>query len=453
MNLVIIGAGPTGEAAAKIAAKKKVTAILIEKSFVGGVCLNWGCIPSKTLLAYGKKIRDLKYVINQSKTAVPLDSPSDRSALWKAMRKRKIQVVEALRSDDEKSIKLSGAKILKGEARFASKNTIELTHDGKTTTIPFDKAVIASGSSPIFPAPLDKHTKEILDSDRIFDMENLPESLVIVGGGAIGCEFACLFNELGVKVTMIEKTANLLPGEDDQVVNVLRKSFEARGIEIKDSCTIEKMERHQGSWRLNLSGGVKMEAAQILACVGRRPILDALQLDKAGVKSSPKGIEVNSHMQSSNSNVYAAGDVTGLSLLAHAGSAQGEIAAANALGDSKEYDGSFVPRCLYTWPEVASVGLGIHQAKEKQIETKSQRFFFAASGRALAEGDTEGFIQIILDKATEKILGAQIIGAHATELIHIISVALKAGMGKKDLKEVIFAHPTFAEGIKGALER
>lgn len=196
-----------------------------------------------------------------------------------------------------------------------------------------------------------------------------------------------------------------------------------------------------------------METAQVLACVGRRPKLDMLGLENASVKFSPKGIEVNPNMQTSNPDIYAAGDVTGLSLLAHAGSAQGEIAASNITGESKEYDGALVPRCLYTWPEVASVGLWAHQAQEKNIETKSQRFFFGASGRALAEGDTEGFIQIIIDKASEKILGAQIIGPHATELIHIISVAIKGGLTKKDIKDVIFAHPTFAEGIKGAMER
>ena len=173
----------------------------------------------------------------------------------------------------------------------------------------------------------------------------------------------------------------------------------------------------------------------------------------SSVRTSPKGIPVNSRLQTSNPDIYACGDVTGLSLFAHAGAVQGEVAAANALGESKEYDGSLVPRCLYTWPEAASVGLCSYPAQEKKIETKSQRFFFGASGRALAEGDSEGFIQIVLDKSSEKILGAQIIGPHATELIHVISVALKAGMGKQDLKEVIFAHPTFSEGIKGALEK
>ena len=317
----------------------------------------------------------------------------------------------------------------------------------------FDKAIIAAGSTPIFPPPLDAHRKDILDSDRVFDVETLPDSIVIVGGGAVGCEFACLFAELGIKVTIIEKTAGLLPGEDTQIAGALRKSFENRKISIRDSCTIQKLERQGKIWNVELSDGSKLDAGQILACVGRRASTETLDLEKAGVKFSPKGIEVNSRMQTSNPDIYACGDITGLSLLAHAGSAQGLVAASNSVGESAEYDGTLVPRCLYTWPEVASVGIAVQQAQEKNIETKSQRFFFAASGRALAEGDSEGFIQIVLDKASEKILGGQIIGPHATELIHILSVAMKAGMNKKSLTEVIFAHPTFAEGIKGALER
>lgn len=455
MNLVIIGAGPAGEAAAKYAAKHQAvdtatgrlgrpSVTVIEKDFVGGACLNRGCIPSKTLLSLAKKIRDLKELFI---------TPPESKALWDEMRKRKDRVIRALRADDEKSISLAGAKILKGKARFASPKSLTVSTKDGEKKLDFDKAVIAAGSVPIFPPPLDERKKDILDSDRIFDVETLPDSVAIVGGGAVGCEFACLLNELGVKVTIIEKTGGLLPGEDSQIVSALRKSFEKRGIQIKDSVTAEKLEGNAGAWKITLSDGSTLEAGQILACVGRRPSVESLGLETTSVKSSPKGIQVNSHMQTSNPDIFACGDVTGLSLLAHAGSAQGEIAAANALEESKEYDGSLVPRCLYTWPEVASVGITAGQAQENKIETAGKRFFFAASGRALAEGDSEGFIQIVLEKSSEKILGGQIIGPHATELIHVLSVAIKAGMKSKDLKEVIFAHPTFAEGIKGALER
>ncbi|OGR85060.1 MAG: hypothetical protein A2901_00590 [Elusimicrobia bacterium RIFCSPLOWO2_01_FULL_54_10] len=190
MNIVVIGAGPAGEASAKAASRKKASVTVIEREFVGGVCLNWGCIPSKTLLSFGKKIRDLKSL----STAVP-----DRKFLWTEMRKRKDQVISILRADDEKSISLSGAKIMKGRAKFASAKTLTVSTQEGDKTISFDKAIIAAGSTPIFPPPLDAHRKDILDSDRVFDVETLPDSIVIVGGGAVGCEFACLFAELGIR--------------------------------------------------------------------------------------------------------------------------------------------------------------------------------------------------------------------------------------------------------------
>jgi dihydrolipoamide dehydrogenase len=284
-------------------------------------------------------------------------------------------------------------------------------------------------------------------------MEKIPESMAIVGGGAVGSEFACLFHELGTEVTVIEKTGGLLPGEDRQIVTAIRKSFEKRGIRVYDSATVSRMDRKNDRWEATLSNQVRITAESVLVCAGRRPNCDSLDLEKAGIRHSRHGIEVDSSLRTSNPDVYGAGDVTGLSLLAHAGSIQGEIASANALGENEIYDGNLVPRCLYTWPEVASVGMWAHQADAKGIEAKSQRFFFEGSGRAMAEGETEGFIQVVSDKKTDEILGAQIIGPHATEMIHIISVALKGRMTRRKFREVIFAHPTFSEGIRAALER
>ena len=283
MNLVVIGAGPAGEAAAKFAAKMKASVTLIEKDFVGGVCLNWGCIPSKTLLAYAKKIRDQKNLA-QSGITVRLGLPSSRrDFLWREMRKQKDLVIEKLREDDEKSISLSGAKILKGQAQFASKKSLEIITKDGGQTLEFDKAVIATGSVPVFPPPLDFHQRDILDSDRIFDLEKIPENMLIVGGGAVGCEFACLLHEIGVQATIVEKTDGLLPGEDPQIVNVLTKSFEERGIVVKHSVTVEKIEKVFKGWKAVLSDGFELETAQILVCVGRKPRIQGLGLDKASV--------------------------------------------------------------------------------------------------------------------------------------------------------------------------
>ncbi len=371
------------------------------------------------------------------------------------MKREKIRVIEQLRSDLDKSFKMLGVKQVRGNASFNSPQSVEVTDSGSRTQISFDKAVIAAGSSAVFPPPTDQFLDQILDSDRIFEIERVPQSIAIVGGGAVGCEFACLFNALGSKVFVIEKTAGLVPGEDALVVQTLRKSFEARDIEIFDSVTIASLARGKKSWQITLSDQKEFQAESLLVCTGRRPDTQSLNLEAAGIKTEGKGnlIELNGRLQTSNANVFAAGDVTGLSLLAHAGTIQGECAAKNALGGAQNYNGDFVPRCLYTWPEVASIGLWKESAENAGIPVKGQRYFFQGLSRALAEGQTEGFVQILSHKESGKILGAQIIGPTATEIIHIISVALQQQMSRDELHEVIFAHPTFSEGVRWALER
>ncbi|OGR81255.1 MAG: dihydrolipoyl dehydrogenase [Elusimicrobia bacterium RIFCSPLOWO2_02_FULL_39_32] len=452
VNLVIIGGGPAGETAARAAAKKNARIHLIEKEFVGGLCLNRGCIPSKTLLSFGKKLFLFR---NTFKTQAALTFPfgSLQNELWQEIKKEKERIVAFLRSSLEKQIKTHGVEIISGKAQFSSPQEIMVKSLKEEKRITFDKAIIAVGSKPFFPPPFDKIEKELLDSDKVFDLTNLPKRILIVGGGAIGCEFACFFKELGSEIFLIEKTKALLPGEDPQIVNSLARSFEKRGIKIYTSLTAIEILKTNSFWTVTLSDHSKIEVDQILVCAGRIPNCSELSLEKAQIKYSHKGIEVNSNLETSNPNVYAVGDVNGLSLLAHAGSKQGEIAANNALGEKQIYNENLIPRCLYTWPEVASVGMWKKDADHLKIETESHRSFFQGLGRAQAEGETEGFIQIVCEKKNGKIIGAQIIGPHATEMIHIFSIAIDKKMNKEELKNIIFAHPTYSEGIKVALER
>lgn len=459
MKIIVIGGGPAGEAAAKVAARRKAKVLLVEKDALGGLCLNRGCIPSKTLLAVGKKIYEFKkssvlqsYFALKHESALPDGTPPSES-LWESIQQKKNQVIEELRRGLSQTLQREGVETIYGTARFLSPTQVCIAQNGKEQTENFDKCIIAVGSKVFYPPPFHPFQNELLDSDKVIELERLPSSMAIVGGGAVGCEYACLFHELGVKIVLIEMTPSLLPGEDAQISRALCTSFEKRGIEIFLSATVQNISKSDGLWKMTLSNNKEIQAKTILICAGRKPNFDSLDLAKAQIQHSPKGITVNKNLQTSNPNVYAIGDVNGLSLLAHAGTQQGEIASEHALGENKNYDGSFLPRCLYTWPEVASVGMWQYQAQAEGIEVKSQKFFFQASGRAQAEGDAEGFIQLISEKKSQKILGAQIIGPCATELIHIISVALKSGMSQPELKDVIFAHPTFAEGIRSALER
>ena len=292
-----------------------------------------------------------------------------------------------------------------------------------------------------------------MDSTDALGLERVPDRLLVVGGGAVGWEFAGLFQDMGTRVTLVEKTDQLLPGEDPGVVRVLRAAFECAGVRVLTGTTVESLAPRTPGWSARLSGGETVDVDDILVCVGRRPVLDGLGLDRAGVAVERGRVMVDDALQTSNPRVYAVGDVNGLSLLAHAAMAQGETAVDAVFGDRRPYRNDRVPRCLYTWPEVASVGEWAHTARASGRDVKTQRFFFKASARALASGDGEGFLQIVSEKNGGLVLGAQMVGPHVTELIHLVSVALEGGLTAERLRRVIFAHPTLAEGVREALSR
>lgn len=440
-RIAVIGAGPGGEAAAKRAAAQGAQVTLIEKADLGGVCLNRGCIPSKILLETGRALSLVRGAGAALEGAPVLH--------WDELQKKKSAIVSSLRASLEQHLKKLNVTVLKGEARFKDAHTLVVGKD----EVPFDAAIVAAGSEPFFPEPFPALRDGILDSDRALALPRVPKSILVVGGGAVGCEFACLFLELGSRVTLLEKTEGLLPGEDPAVVRVLKTAFEKRGMKILTNATVERLAHDAARWTSHLSTGEDLETEEVLVCVGRRPKADKLGLDAAGVAVEKGRISVNGHLQTNVPHIYAVGDVNGLSLLAHAAAAQADAAVEHIFGGTPAYDNNLVPRCLYTWPEVASVGHWTHSAQEKGIETKAQRFFFQGSPKALASGEGEGFIQVVSDKASGKLLGAQIVGPHATELIHVFAVALKAGLTAAALREVVFAHPTLSEGIREALSR
>ncbi len=441
MNLIILGAGPAGEAAAKTARRLSanlpgpVNITLIEKEEAGGLCLNKGCIPSKTLLEEVKK---------RSEAGVPIN--------WADIQPFKDQVVSTIRGQLENSLKSAKVDILRGTAKFNWPSSVEVSSSAGTKTVHFDKAIIATGTTSFFPPPLDQFIGHFWDSDRALKVSKTPKSFIVVGGGAVGCEFACLMNAAGAKVTIIELKDGLLPGEDAAIAAALAKSFEERGIEVITGAKVVAAEKNHDGWRLALSQGKIVEAEEVLVCVGRTPITTELNLDAAGVRTEKGRLILSEKLQTTNPNIFAAGDAA-TTRLAHAASAQGEVAAANALGGDERFDDRFVPRCLYSWPEVASVGQWKYQLEEANQPVKTTRAFFKGSAKAMAAKEAEGFVQIVSDPGSDKILGAQIIGPHATELIHLFSVALKAQMTVKQMGQVMFAHPTLSEVIRDACRK
>ncbi len=441
-QVLVIGAGPGGEAAAKRAAARGAQVTLVEKRELGGLCLNWGCIPSKTLLEGGR-------LLHRARASSSLEAKEALRLNWATLQKKKEAVVTGLRNGLTQHLQRIGVRVIKGEARFAGPNKVSVNGD----EVAFDAAVVAAGSKPFFPPPFDGMMDRLTDSDRALSLPAVPARLLVVGGGAIGCEFACLFHELGAKVVLVEKTDGLLPGEDPAVARVLQTSFEKRGIRVLTGTVVNALAGKPGAWSSALSNGEAVETDDVLVCVGRRPSAEGLHPEAAGVKTDKGRITVDAHLRTSAPHVYAVGDVNGLSLLAHAASAQAEVAVDHLFGEPRPYRNDWVPRCLYTWPEVASVGEWSHSAEAKGIETKSRRFFFQGSAKAMALEETEGFIQVISSKGDERLLGAQVVGPHATDLIHVFSVALAAGMTVDGLRRVIFAHPTLSEGVREALSR
>jgi dihydrolipoamide dehydrogenase len=458
IHVVVIGAGPGGEAAAKRLAARGARVTLVEKAELGGLCLNWGCIPTKALLEGGR-------LLHRVRSAGDRLTGADALRLrWDALQEKKNGIVRSLRASLVQRLAQLKISVLVGEARFQDDHTLTVSGpDGKETNVPsgtkvpFNVAVVATGSRAFFPPPFDGLRDQILDSDRALALAEVPESLLVVGGGAVGCEFACLFHELGARVTLVEKTEGLLPGEDPAVVRTLTQSFDKRGLAVLTNVTVTQARRDNGRWHCVLSDGRAIETSHVLVCVGRRPAGEALDLAKAGVVHDRGRIPVNTFLQTNRPHIYAVGDVNGRSLLAHAAAAQGEVAADHILGEAHPYDGALVPRCLYTWPEVASVGC--LPPFPEGVRLKSKRFFFQGSPKALASDEGEGFIQVYFEEGAEGprgeglLRGAQIIGPHATELIHIFSVALKAGLTADALRRVMFAHPTLSEGIREALSR
>jgi dihydrolipoamide dehydrogenase len=450
MKVLIIGAGPAGEAAAKTirrlsrsavpagaskGADADVSITLVEKEFAGGLCLNKGCVPSKTLL---ERVHTL--------------SSAGRPVSWAEIQKAKEEVVSTVRSQLESSLRSAQVDLVKGSASFTSASSVDVASSQGTKRFEFDRAIIATGTDAVFPPPLDAHRAELLDSDKMLMISSTPKSIVVVGGGAVGCEFACLLNAAGSHVTIIELTEGLLPGEDPGIVTALTRSFEARGITVKANTRVNTIKKYSGGWSLGLSDNSTIESEKVLVCVGRSPALDSLSLASAGIQTDRRGLILDDRLQTTNPRVFAAGDAA-TTRLAHAASAQAEIAASNALGMNLRYDDRFVPRCLYSWPEVASVGQWKHKLDAENRPARASRGFFRGSAKALAAREADGFVQIVSDPESGRILGAQIIGPHATELIHVFSVALKKEMTLAELGDVMFAHPTLSEVIRDAARK
>jgi dihydrolipoamide dehydrogenase len=428
-DLAIIGAGWAGFNAAQEARALGLKVALFEKSLIGGTCLNRGCIPTKTLIQ-SAKIFELSKKLKTFGVSC-CDSSSVNPVDFSQIQARKEKIIQQLRQGMES--RLQGIDFFNQEAVIVDKNTVKIEDKQLETKF----ILIASGSCAVELGNFKFNGKNILSTDEILNLKQIPGSLLIIGGGVIGCEFASLFSALGSQVCIVELMAQLLPGEDKEVAKKLETSFKKRGIKVNTNTD---------------AGTVDLKKYElVLVCVGRKPEISGLE--KLNLKIEKGKILVDEFLRTNVSGIYAAGDCTGKSMLAHFAAYQGRIVVYNIANpeNPKEADNEVIPNCIFTNPEIASVGSSEEMAGNNGIEVKISKFDFLGSPMARILDETEGFIKIVSDGKNGRILGASIIGPKATELIGIFAVAINSGLTVSRMKDVILPHPTLAEGIIDAL--
>ncbi len=437
-DLIVVGAGPGGYPAAIRAAQQGASVALVEREALGGTCLNWGCIPTKTLIAAGSDFHRLR----QGRPGLRAEPPALDYA---ALRRHKDSVVDTLRGGIGRLLKAHGVALIEGTAAFTTPTRVTVRRDGRAVArAEARRIVIASGSVPVRPSFLPDHPR-VVDSRAFLALDRLPDRLIVLGGGVIGCELACLAAQLGATVTIVELLDDILTPLDADVRAEVRRGMERRGIRILTGQPLDRVDPGDAGLRARVARDT-LDADLLLVAVGRRPHTEGLDLDKAGLTPSDSGhLDADPDGQTRAAGIYAVGDVTGGPQLAHAATAQGLRAADAALGRRPPRQPAIVPACLFTAPEAAVAGLTETEARAASRAVAVGKFPFAALGKALAEGETAGFVKWIADAATDQLLGAAAVGAHATELIATAVTALEAELTAAEFARTVQAHPTFSE--------
>lgn len=438
-DVAVLGGGPGGYPAAIRAAQKGRSVALIEAKEVGGTCLNRGCIPTKTLIANADVWERIHHAEEFG------ISVGQSSFDFGKMTKRKDRIVEELRKSLEGLIASNKITLVKGFGKFISPQEIKVM--GQDNEVVYaDNVVIATGSEPrkIEAFPFDY--KRIHDSTSIMTLTTLPKSLVIIGGGVIGVEFASLYATLGVEITILELMPTIIPTEDKFLASELAKSFHKRGIKIQTNVNVQKIETSNNGVKVLLADGKFVEADMALVSVGRSLNTENIDLDKAGVVVNEKGfIPVNDRMETNVKGIYAIGDITAKWLLAHVATHQGIVAANNICGEASRMHYNAIPSIIFTHPEIGTVGMTLDQATKAGYQAQIAAFPFQNLGKSKASAQTEGFAQIVVDKKSGQILGAQMIGFEAATLIAEMGLAIANELTVESITETVHGHPTIAE--------
>lgn len=447
-DVAVIGAGPGGYVAAIRAAQRGASVVCIERQYLGGVCLNVGCIPTKTLLYSAALHHKMRHAGDYGLLAenVGVDLP--------ALLRRKNNVVQTNVGGIEALFKAHNIVSIFGEARVLAPGRIAVGDQEITAR----SIIIATGGRPARLPGLEINGTTVIGSTEALERDALPERIAVIGAGALGSEFACLWNEFGAKVTLIEAMPEILPREDEELTRRLAVSLKKRGMDIRTGSKVARLEHRspRGPLRLTLEGGSggEIEVDLVLVGIGLQCNSEVVtQTPGLGVETGPRGgILVNDRMETTVPGIYAIGDVINKTWLAHGASAEAIVAATNATGGDRRMDYRVVPACNFTLPELASVGLSESAARAAGHEIKIGRFLFGGLGRAHAMSETEGIVKIVADAQTDEVLGVHILGHEAGELIGIGALAMQLEATAEELADTIYTHPTLSEAIKEAAE-
>ncbi len=447
-DVVVIGAGPGGYPAAIRCAQRGAKVAIVEKDKVGGTCLNWGCIPTKALLASTELIAKAREAEEYGVKITGIEPD------WPAIQSRKQKITDTLVGGILQLLKANGIDLVAGDASITAEKKVAVKTAGGEVLLEADKIIIATGSDPAELPTFDFSQPAVMTSTDALALDHVPGSLIIVGSGVIGSEFACIFSTLGTEIVMIELMDRMLPTEDSRVAKLMRSTFRKQGIDIRTETTVEEvLEYREDGIKVRLSSGDELEAEKLLVSIGRKFNSAGLGLKELAVEMDERGrIIVDQAMETTVDGIYAVGDVVGGILLAHTATFEGLVAAENVTGGHATMQYHVVPACIFTTPEIGSVGLNADKAAEQGLEVNVSRFSFGALGKALAMGEDYGFVQLVINAKNDQVIGAQIMGPHASDLIHEVAMAMHMGATAEDIAATIHAHPSLPEAIMEAAE-
>ncbi|EOD4252557.1 dihydrolipoyl dehydrogenase [Staphylococcus pseudintermedius] len=449
-DTIVIGAGPGGYVAAIRAAQLDQKVTIVEKGNLGGVCLNVGCIPSKALLNVSHRFEQAQHGADLGITAENVSLDFDKVQSFKG------SVVSKLTGGVESLLKGNKVEIVRGEAYFVDEHSLRVMDDKSAQTYNFKNAIVATGSRPI-QIPNFEFGGRILDSTGALNLQEVPKKLVVVGGGYIGSELGTAYANFGTEVTILEGAKEILGGFEKQMVAPVKKEMKAKGMIIETEALAKSAEETDNGVKVTyeVKGEEKtIEADYVLVTVGRRPNTDELGLEEVGVKLTDRGlVEVDKQSRTSVDSIYAIGDIVPGLPLAHKASYEAKVAAEAIAGQNSEVDYIGMPAVCFTEPELAQVGYTEAQAKEEGLDIKASKFPYQANGRALSLNDTNGFVKLVTLKEDDTLIGAQVVGTNASDVIAELGLAIEAGMNAEDIALTVHAHPTLGEMSMEAAEK